>query len=772
MSRITARALAGLLGVLLLACLVERTGPAKLLASIATLGWGLSLVIALGGVSHLVKAWAWRITLSDEKRHVSFGRMLGLRIASEAVGQLGFLGQVFGETLRVSLLSSTIPVASGITSVTLDRALFILGGAVVSTAGMIAALVVLPLPHALALYAGLFALVLFGVILVMAIAVQRRWAVFSGTAEVLGRVRYFSGWLKRERCLIQSVENQLLDFCHHSPRAFWGSFALNLTCHAVATLEVYLILWLMGVKISFLAALAIEAFTKLINILGTFNPGNIGTYEGGNMVIARMFGLGGTVGLTLGLTRRVRAIFWAAVGAVCLVVLSKSRKHYTPPATQTENELTGRAHVAVILANDVHDDSSFGSALPQVGALPVLLRAILGAQKAGATRILVVVNQVTGRRVQRELLDTRRLPGCIEWLQLPLSFAQLAGQPEERLVMIAGDRTYHPSLHRLAAEWNEGDALALTTGTELAGIYTFSRHLALELANRGPSNIGSVEDLHTSLISTHSVECELVQEDKWQRILTPQDRLSAEQKLDSWLTKPTDGIFARLNRRISVPISRRLIQFQITPNMVSLFVLGVSFLSGLFYACGGYWNMLLGALLSQFSSVLDGCDGEVARLKLQESAFGCWLDTICDWFYYVFIFVGITIGLLRNSGSRNYLWWGGLLLFGTVVTLMVTGFQRHRLAAGRPEQLLGIWQTQAASRRSNPFLYLGRHTEFIIRRCFLPYALLAFALFNTTNVALIIAAVGVNLVWPIALYSYFAFAAVQTPPAANSPASA
>ena len=153
-----------------------------------------------------------------------------------------------------------------------------------------------------------------------------------------------------------------------------------------------------------------------------------------------------------------------------------------------------------------------------------------------------------------------------------------------------------------------------------------------------------------------------------------------------WLVKPTDGIFARLNRRVSIPISRQIIRFPITPNMVSLFTLGVSFSSGVFYARGGYWNMLLGASLSLFASILDGSDGEVARLKLQESAFGCWLETVCDYLYYLFIFGGMTIGLLRSSGMRVYIVWGGLLFFGAVLSFLVTGLQRHRLATDRPEQ--------------------------------------------------------------------------------------
>jgi phosphatidylglycerophosphate synthase len=162
-------------------------------------------------------------------------------------------------------------------------------------------------------------------------------------------------------------------------------------------------------------------------------------------------------------------------------------------------------------------------------------------------------------------------------------------------------------------------------------------------------------------------------------------------------------------------------------------------------------------VLSAWASILDGCDGEVARLKLLESDFGCWLETVCDYLYYLLIFAGMTIGLLRTSDEKIYLTWGILLLFGAVMSFLVTGLGRHRLAAGRPEQYLGIWQAKAEGRRSNPILYFGRYTEFIIRRCFLPYALLFFAAFNITKVAFVLAAIGSNVVWLVSLYSFCAF---------------
>jgi phosphatidylglycerophosphate synthase len=394
----------------------------------------------------------------------------------------------------------------------------------------------------------------------------------------------------------------------------------------------------------------------------------------------------------------------------------------------------------------------------------------LGAAKTGAARIVVIIDRVKGLPVRQELLKTGRVPNHVEWCgvtsgedSVPSLIGQLASEIDGHLVLIAGDRVYHPSLHKRVAEWDgTGDALTLMTDHETVGICSLSRKASRDLARRYPTVAGSPEDILSGLSMAHCMESEEVTEDKWQRVGNERQRQLAERKLDGWLVKPTDGIFARTNRRISIPISRRIIPFPITPNMVSLFTLGVSFAAGGFFALGGYWNMLTGAVLSWFSSVLDGCDGEVARLKLQESAFGCWLETVCDNLYYLFILGGMTIGLVRSSGNRSYLIWGGLLFFGAIMSFLMTGLQRHQMTNGQPEQYLQEWHKKADSRSSNPLLYLGRHTEFIIRRCFLPYVILFFALFGVMNWFLIGATVGANVVWIVTLYSYLAFTPSRT----------
>jgi phosphatidylglycerophosphate synthase len=767
----------------LFAYLIWQAGPSKLWENVVKLGWGFMWVLTLAGVSHVARAWAWRLTLDDHKHETSFLRLLGLRLGAEAAGQLGFIGQTFGDSIRVSQLSPEIPIANGLASVTLDRGLYISTGMIVLIAGLVAAVPLLSHSHALRFYATLFVLALIFSLLVTLLAVRKRWPVISRSARLLGRAPFLKRWMESRYILIQSVENALLDFHHNSPRAFWGSFFLILASHCMAVMEVCLVLWLMGIKSGVLSALVVEAMTKLVNVVGSINPGNFGTYEGGNMLIGKTFGLTGATGLLLGLTRRLRGFFWAAVGGICLFILTRSRTPHdthdrggTPGIAEEKGgadadatvEVAARSSfaVAIFLPSGKSREDQFGSGLARVGSLPILLRNILAARKLDPSRIMVVVDPILMPRVQRELRSTGRLPESVRWIVAKADVSVLrqlhliAAQAEsERLVIIDGTTTYHPSLLQKTKEWkSESIGLALTSGDKPVGIYAFTVQMIRDLEERHPVHAGTLHELLASLTETHSVTNSPVLEDFWQRVNSEKDRQAAERKLDRWLVKPTDGIYARLNRRISIPISRQLIKFPVTANMVTIFTLGVGIVSGIFFALGGYWNTLLGAFLCLYASILDGCDGEVARLKLLESDFGCWLETICDYLFYLILFVGMTIGLWRSSGSKTYLVAGGLLLFGAIATFLATAWERHRLAVGRPEQLLKIWQGHAESRPSNPFLFIGRHLEFIIRRCFFPYALLFFALFHIMNVAFFIAALGANLVWPIALYSSHAFA--------------
>ena len=118
-------------------CVYSLNGPVQATPSeCKNIAWGMLVVVALAGISHIVKTWAWRLALLGEAKKVSFWRTLALRLISEAIGQFGFVGLVFGESARVALLGPGVQVSSAISSVAMDRGLFIVAGAVVTITGI------------------------------------------------------------------------------------------------------------------------------------------------------------------------------------------------------------------------------------------------------------------------------------------------------------------------------------------------------------------------------------------------------------------------------------------------------------------------------------------------------------------------------------------------------------------------------------------------------------------------------------------------------------
>ena len=116
------------------------------------------------------------------------------------------------------------------------------------------------------------------------------------------------------------------------------------------------------------------------------------------------------------------------------------------------------------------------------------------------------------------------------------------------------------------------------------------------------------------------------------------------------MSKPQDGFVSRfLNRPISRRITAFLLKVPINPNgwTVSIFVLPL--IAGTCQARGDYASVVIGAAIFQVFSILDGCDGEIARAKNLESKLGERLDYVCDFAASLVYVLTLGLGLHRSS---------------------------------------------------------------------------------------------------------------------------
>jgi CDP-L-myo-inositol myo-inositolphosphotransferase len=130
--------------------------------------------------------------------------------------------------------------------------------------------------------------------------------------------------------------------------------------------------------------------------------------------------------------------------------------------------------------------------------------------------------------------------------------------------------------------------------------------------------------------------------------------------------KQNDGPISKyLNRPLSAQISRQLVKFKITPNQISIVSFLLSLLSAGMFILANYLYLLIGGILAQFASIIDGCDGEVARLKFQTSKYGGWFDAVLDRYADAFLLFGLTLYAFNNLAENIILWFGFLAIIGS-----------------------------------------------------------------------------------------------------------
>ena len=116
------------------------------------------------------------------------------------------------------------------------------------------------------------------------------------------------------------------------------------------------------------------------------------------------------------------------------------------------------------------------------------------------------------------------------------------------------------------------------------------------------------------------------------------------------MSKPQDGFISRfLNRPISRRITRFLLKFPIHPNAWTISIFVLPLIACVFLVRGNYISIVIGAAIFQAFSILDGCDGEIARARNLESKFGERLDYFCDFVASLLYVLALGLGLHRSS---------------------------------------------------------------------------------------------------------------------------
>jgi phosphatidylglycerophosphate synthase len=204
-----------------------------------------------------------------------------------------------------------------------------------------------------------------------------------------------------------------------------------------------------------------------------------------------------------------------------------------------------------------------------------------------------------------------------------------------------------------------------------------------------------------------------------------------------------ESYFTKKIRRFSVPLTGVLVRRGAKPTQVTAGGLVLAMASAWCLAQGTYGAGLAGAVLYYASMIFDCSDGEVARLSVQDSPFGAWLETMVDYLTYFLILGALTIASQDLPGAETHRAAAAVALVGSLLVAAVAGYLRHRVAAADPGQFDDASANALASApRFHRFARWGRQW---IKRSTLAHLVVALALVNQLPVLLYLWAFGATL---------------------------
>jgi phosphatidylglycerophosphate synthase len=718
-------------------------------ATIRQLGVALPLALLFGGLWHLARTWAWARCF-PEQRQVSFFRLARVRLYAEALSYLTLRG-IVGEPLKVVLLADSIDPREVTAALALERIAYLVGTTLIVGAASLLAIVLVPMTSG-----WLYVFVAFAI---------ASWTIGALSARVVaGRGIYVQSLLRRlDRAVdtsfsdtvvgrfLTAVERQMLELVRGNPRRLAVLAIATVLAFACMVLEAWVILAAWGAPITGTGALAVESFSRVTSFATAFIPLNLGALEASSLAAVTAVGaLGGGAALALG--RRVRGLFWAAIG---LAIYPRRRAvaavndHAVPSVAQQRPPT---------LIYFLQDDGVKVLPTARLAGLPIAERVLRAATRAGYTRIVVWAPN-TGDSAQANDPSTMLRAGLLrlapsidadirvavtesEWQS---AIAHL--HASDPLTTIGAGIVVSPGLLEAARSivpaagqvldvpagpaWPESGVLRLTAADavdrgRLAGELRARRKRAL------PRPSG--ED-----VSHGRAQLAL-------QVTNYDELAAAELTIRRSIYKSTDAKLARFNRRTSLPISLLLIRTPITANQISVLLVALGLYSGWLFSLGHYWTGVFGGVLSLAASILDGSDGEIARLKYQESALGCWIETCGDYSYYIATFIGLTAGAVRQTGWAPFYWLGTIALTGMVLSFVLLIWLRSRITAGEPEKLHAIARARFKAHPTWWSRVIWR-ISFVATRAAMPYGILALALVFALPAVVVLAAVGANVYW-------------------------
>lgn len=390
-------------------------------------------------------------------------------------------------------------------------------------------------------------------------------------------------------------------------------------------------------------------------------------------------------------------------------------------------------------------------ATAKVARIPIIIRNLNAANKAGIEHFHILISSDRKREVLQLLQSENKFQGKIDWLDAndPVQQEEFCRTQRAPLFVFNANLLFDPRVLKKMAESfqaeREKEQLLVPDFASSRLSESARTLLVLISPTQLPSLVSRLAEgndwscLDEAVTGLDQKDVDIPHHWLFKEI-NRENLAHAADALLSHLGKPNDNLVIHYIRKISALIAKPLAYTPVRPNHVTLFAFLLGMLAALSMFQASYGWVVFGAFLLVVAWIVDCADGMLARLKLEETRLGAWLDLVLDNFVHVAIFIAITNVVYTQSHYKDLvLYGGGLLVFGACLSFAMVVLHT-KLKKDQPRK--GQNKTEEV---------IETVLEHMTHRDFCLWILL-FALFNHLEIFFWAAVFGTNLFAGLFLY--------------------
>lgn len=320
-----------LLGVLALGVMIYKTGIDNILQDIKQTGLWFIPIIGLWVIVYLINTLSFNIIIQDgspEAKKVGFFRLFKLVISGFAINYITPFGLMGGEPYKIIELQHTLGVQKATSSVLLSTMMHFVSHFIFWMVSIPLLLFLVPVLSDVVELGMILSSGTSFLLLLWAFRIYTRGGV--NRAIVLGSRLPFIGkslraYRNQNQEKIDQMDTLIAGLYKNRKKDFITSLLLELFSRFFLCIEVLLMMQAIGNPITFGQSVLIESIQSLVGNLLFFMPMQMGSREGGIVIVFGILSLPLSYGVFVSLCKRIRELFWILVGIV-LIKINRSSK--------------------------------------------------------------------------------------------------------------------------------------------------------------------------------------------------------------------------------------------------------------------------------------------------------------------------------------------------------------------------------------------------------------------------------------------------------------